>query len=864
MSLLSLLGGKGCAHCPQDQPQTGLTHPKIRAIGPEKAPLYILGGDADQQEDREGVPFAGPDGDRLRAALAAQRVRAVRWGLTMRCHGGSHSEPYLQAARGACQHLLQTDLQQCGPKVILAVGARALQALAGPKADLQTWRGLPFPVELGEHRAWGIGLYPEAFLRKWGEGDRRRNPTIPVWESDLRTALKLLGEDRPRAPVRLDQIRCTMDVATGMRLLLQEPVVGMDIETSPGLYPHEPGAQILTVALWSPRAHAVLAVNWPGMPPQKDLFARWLRSYQGQLIAHNAQFELTWLIAQFGPAVVLEGKRWHDSAAGARVAFQRESPQSLDAACRIQLGSWVKDITDVDPLQWRSIPWETFARYNLLDAAACYHLGEALNLYQSTHLDYDRLCETIVANALMEVAPLPLDHALLDTELARMQQEIRGLHEQIAALPEVQAHMRETGRVFDPASPEHVAKLIGESSSSEEVLEQCKHPVGPLVLQLRRIDKIRATYLEGWRSVAGSDGALHPRYSCLRVATGRLNSEHPNIQNVPKRRDRWVRKLIHPGPGYHVLSMDYSQVEVRVLASLSGDPVLIQELWERADLHTRWADRVLELYPPVWDRLLATYGTTDEAKLRKALRDEVKRGITFSLPYGASAQSPGRNLHLPAKISEAISAEYWSRYPVLKRWQLAQRDRYAATGCIEVPSTGRLRAALLSGNEPINNPVQGSASDIVVAAMIRLAKTALERGDPCLMPRINIHDDLTFFVPEARVLEYAESIGAEMVRITFPAIQKVPYVVEAQAGPNWGQQSFVCTIDSTDHGHRRVRGTPAAPALSPAELFGPAWGSLRIDCAGAPGTDPAPRSTARIPLRGALRGGEDHAGAHSS
>ncbi len=836
-----------------------MTHPKIRPIGSDKAPLYILGGDASLQEDTDGEPFSGLEGDRLRKFFTQHGQRTIRWGLTLRCAGAGHQETYLSVARAACQPLAMADIEACGPRVVVAVGSRALQALAGRNADLQTWRGLPFVTQIGSRPTWCVSIYSHDFIRRWGPEERHQNPAIGVLESDLRGALDLLGRDRPPPPVNFAQIALQGDSPDALRRLAHVPRVGIDIETSPGLYPNDPEARILSVALWSPEAHVVLPITWPDRSSQQNAFVAWLREYRGELIAHNAQFELVWLLAHYGPETVLTGKRWHDSQAAARIAFCRESPASLDAVCRIRLGSWLKSVTRVDPLQWRTTPWELFRRYNLLDAVACFHLGNSFDVWGDSSLEYTRLCDTEVTAALMELAPLPVRREELAAQQLQIGKQLQDLRRTIADLPEVRTHEHRTQTPFDPGSPEHVSSLVGTASSQEEVLEGLAHPAVPHILQFRRLDKIRTTYLEGWLGVLGTDNALHPRYSPLRVATGRLSSEHPNIQNVPKRRDRWVRRLISPGPGWSVLSLDYSQIEIRVLASVSGDPVLLQELWEHADLHTRWTERVLELHPPTWERLRETYGTADEAKLRKALRDEVKRGITFALPYGAGPGTPGRILHLPAAISERISADYWARYPVLKRWQYAQRDTYSATGCVMIPTTRRTRAALLSGNEPINNPIQGAASDIVVGAMVRLAKRALCESDPSLLPRINIHDDLTFIVPESRIADYAQTIGEEMVRIVYPHVQRVPYVVEAQAGPDWYEQSPVTTIDSIEYGHRRVRGTPTPSTPSTETVCGDAWGSLTLHSEGAPGAGCARGRPPHISLRRPVGRGKDDA-----
>jgi DNA polymerase I-like protein with 3'-5' exonuclease and polymerase domains len=715
---------------------------------------------------------------------------------------------------------------------------------------------------VGTKPTWVVGVYDASFVRRWGPLDPQRNPALPVVAADLRRATELLGQERPAQPADLLKYKPSEDVAGALVRLQTAPYVGIDIETT-GLWPHEQGAQVLTVALWTPKVGVVLPIHWPGITSQKDLFEGWLRAFSGRLIAHNAQFELVWLLKLFGAQTVLSGKRWDDSMAAARIDHCRESPLSLDACARLHLGVWVKGVTEVDPLRWRTTSWAQFARYNLLDAAASYLLGDHFNVWEDETLEYQRLCQASVTVALMENAALPVDTPFLETQRNAQTQVVADSVDQARAIPEVLAWEHRTGKTLDLNSPEQVATFLGLPSATEEVLDAAPdHPLIPLVLQLRRAEKLRSTYLDGWLSALGGDCALHPRYSTMRVATGRLSSEHPNIQNVPKRRDKWIRSAIRPAADELILSLDYSQIELRVLAALSEETVLIQELWEGADLHTRWTDRVLALHPPTWDRLRQTYATRDEKKLRKALRDEVKRGITFALPYGASPKSPGRILSLPEGISERISAEFWEHYPTLKRWQRIQRDKYVASGAVVIPTTGRARHALLGGNEPINNTIQGSASDIVVAAMVRITKLALTQDDPYLLPRINVHDDLTFVVPAAHLTAYAATIGEEMVRIVYPHIQRVPYVLEAQAGPSWGDQTFVATYSSTDYGHRRERRPTSASSLSPKNVLGDAWGSLTFSGHSFGSTDEAPRLPPHIPLRRAYGGGEDHAGAH--
>lgn len=863
MSLLSVMGYSGCETCPLDKEARNLKHPKMKPTGAASPDIYILGEAPGATEDEEGAQFVGQSGELLRGIL--NRVlppnALVRWSNTVRCRPPGNRTP-VQAEITACSVYAEEDLISHTPRVLVLVGASALR-WAISESRITAWRGLKIPMYKGEHRFWAVPvLHPAYVLRNGGEDDR--NPSFTLLEHDLRTAARTIRDAPPGERVNPAALRAcvevVMEAAPHLPIFLSAPAIGLDIETD-SLTPWRCKHGLLSVSVSNGVRTVAFPINHPQArhPENLEALKQFLLQYCGKIVCHNTAFELSWLFKELGPEVALHSAEWHDSMCGQRMALDRESPLGLDEGCLLFLGARIKGETAVDATRWYQYSVEQLLTYNGIDSAACLALALSLGLFDlvgNRRLEYERLRQAAIATALMSHEGLPLNiHVAGDLEKEEYA-KIREITDSLHEMPDVVEWSRKNGKPFNPSSDQQVADFFESKGliqpgkgTSEPVLRDVNHSLAPRILEIRRHEKLVSTYLSSWPKVAGSDGLLHPRYTVCHVATGRLSSEDPNIQNVPKRKDKWIRKCIEAPPGMDILALDYSQLEIRVLAMMCKDPILIQELWAKTDLHTGWMNRTIELYPPILDRIAEEYALDDEKKIRKTLRDEIKRGVTFALPYGSSKHTPGRILQIPDEISIQLAEEHRRHYPGIYAWQEEMRRAYADHGYVEIPFTRRRRTGILEGNEPLNTPIQGTASDIVVSAMIRLSKRGSH--DRCLLPRINIHDDLTFFIPKGAHEQYGNVIAQEMIRIVHPMVN-VPLEVEASYGPNWYDQTTFATYSSADFGHRRERRQSSAlPEVSPEEVLGGTWaefGRFRVAAAAV-----QPLVPPRVPIRRPLR-----------
>ncbi len=217
----------------------------------------------------------------------------------------------------------------------------------------------------------------------------------------------------------------------------------------------------------------------------------------------------------------------------------------------------------------------------------------------------------------------------------------------------------------------------------------------------------------------------------------------------------------------------------------SRDRAFCQSVINGEDVHSHWLGELLAMYPEYLERLAWKTNQTDETKIRKGGRDIIKADFVFASFYGSTARSCAKKTDVPEEVMVPLSGEFWRVYKGVKKWQDIQRNTYKSEASIYT-ITGRERhGPLEGGNEVINNPIQGSAADIVADAMNELAALSREMDDPYFHPRMQIHDDLTFILKDDNYLEdYLMEIFRVMVKVRYPW-QIVPFAVEASIGENW-------------------------------------------------------------------------------
>ena len=365
-----------------------------------------------------------------------------------------------------------------------------------------------------------------------------------------------------------------------------------------------------------------------------------------------------------------------------------------------------------------------------------------------------------------------------------------------AAMEGLTARMTEAaGHPFNVASTRELARVLFEElrlpvvkklktgpSTDVEVLEKLaeQHPLPALVLEHRSLSKLKGTYVDALPLLIDpADGRLHTTFHQAGAATGRLSSTDPNLQNIPVRTElsRRIRAAFVAPPGRRLVSADYSQIELRILAHYSADPALLESFRTGEDVHTRTAAE--------------TYGVAPAEVTPEQRR--VAKMLNFGIAYGLSAFGLSQRLGLPPREGQAIIDRYFARYAGVKRWleeivDSARREGEVRTvyGRVRaMPDLGNRNQAIRQGAErtAVNTPIQGTAADVIKIAMRRVhAALAREGLDARLL--LQVHDELVVEAAERAVEPVAVLLRREMEGAGTLA---VPLLVEVGHGRSWAE-----------------------------------------------------------------------------
>ena len=317
-------------------------------------------------------------------------------------------------------------------------------------------------------------------------------------------------------------------------------------------------------------------------------------------------------------------------------------------------------------------------------------------------------------------------------------------------------------------------------STAVDVLEALAltHDAPRMVLEYRQLSKLKSTYVDALPALLDRDsGRLHTTFDQTGTATGRLSSANPNLQNIPIRTElgREIRAAFTAEPGYVLLAADYSQIELRLLAHYSEDPLLVEAYRRGDDIHTLTASQVFGVPP-----LMVTADHRRQAKV-----------VNFGIVYGLSAFGLSQKLGIePSEAKQFINA-YFERYRGVRDFidrtlEETRRDQKVKTlfGRVRpIPDINSKNANLRGFAErtAVNTPLQGTAADLIKLAMIRIDKALSDRGMRSRMT-LQVHDELVFEAPEAEV-DILRSLVREEMETVHPLV--VPLLVEIGVGPNW-------------------------------------------------------------------------------
>jgi DNA polymerase-1 len=390
--------------------------------------------------------------------------------------------------------------------------------------------------------------------------------------------------------------------------------------------------------------------------------------------------------------------------------------------------------------------------------------------------------------AAMENEGIRLDPAALDDVGKKLRADLARLEASI---------YQHAGTTFNIGSPKQLGELLfgklalmqkakktktGQYATDEATLLALAplHPIIQEILDHREASKLLSTYVVALpASISPVDGRIHTTFHQLGTTTGRLNSQDPNLQNIPIRtaQGREIRRAFVPREGdYTLLSADYSQIELRILAALTQDPGLLEALTSGEDIHRATAAKVFGL--PL-------------AEVTKAQRNQAKM-VNYGISYGISSFGLAQRLGIPRADAKNLIDGYFAQYPGIKQYMTETIALGRERGYVET-ITGRRRYLpdLRSANatvrasaerNAINMPIQGSSADLIKIAMVQIARAAREENWRTKL-LLQVHDELVFdlFLPEK---EHVLAVVQDRMKNALPEL-KVPIVVETGTGPNW-------------------------------------------------------------------------------
>ncbi|MCR9987608.1 MULTISPECIES: DNA polymerase I [Vibrio diabolicus subgroup] len=323
----------------------------------------------------------------------------------------------------------------------------------------------------------------------------------------------------------------------------------------------------------------------------------------------------------------------------------------------------------------------------------------------------------------------------------------------------------------------------GTPSTNEEVLQELAldYPLPKLILEYRGLAKLKSTYTDKLpKMINPTTGRVHTSYHQAVTATGRLSSTDPNLQNIPIRNEagRRIRQAFVAPAGHKILAVDYSQIELRIMAHLSGDQALLDAFRDGKDIHAATAAEIMGL---------------DIEQVSSEQRRRAK-AVNFGLIYGMSAFGLAKQLGIPRGEAQAYMDKYFERYPGVMQYMEDTRSTAADKGYVETIFGRRLHLPEIKSRNgmrrkaaeraAINAPMQGTAADIIKKAMLLVDQWIQEEGNGRVKLLMQVHDELVFEVEESSLSEIESKVQKLMESA---AELKVPLVAEAGHGDNWDQ-----------------------------------------------------------------------------
>jgi DNA polymerase-1 len=545
-------------------------------------------------------------------------------------------------------------------------------------------------------------------------------------------------------------------------------------------------------------AYIPVAHRYAGVPEQLprelvlDKLRAWLEDPAKPKVGQNLKYD-SHIFANHG--VTLRGIV-HDTLLQSYV-FESHKPHDMDSMALRHLGYTTIPFTDVcgkgaGQICFDQVELGRATEYAAEDSDITLRLHQRMigHVENDTRLNYiyrDIELPTSVVLQKIERNGVLIDAALLETQSAELGARILELEQQAYEL---------AGGPFNLGSPKQIGEIFfgklqlpvikktptGAPSTDEEVLQKLAEdfPLPKVLLEYRGISKLKSTYTDKLPKMVNRDtGRVHTNYAQAVAVTGRLASNDPNLQNIPIRtkEGRRIREAFVAPPGSVIVSADYSQIELRIMAHISGDEAMLRAFAEGEDIHRATAAEIFGMAP----------GEVQSEQRRYA------KVINFGLIYGMSAFGLASNLGIERAAAQSYIDKYFARFSGVRQYMEDTRMQAKARGYVETVFGRRLwLPEINSPNGPrrqgaeraaINAPMQGTAADLIKLAMVAV-QGWLEKDGLATRMIMQVHDELVLEVPEAEL---------ELVKVKLPELMagvaalKVPLLAETGVGRNWDE-----------------------------------------------------------------------------
>ncbi|TJY58782.1 DNA polymerase I [Sinimarinibacterium sp. CAU 1509] len=611
------------------------------------------------------------------------------------------------------------------------------------------------------------------------EGAETPPPHVNAAETEVTTVLDQASFDAMLAALNAAELVC-FDTETDSLDANQAQLVGLAFAVEAGRGWYVPVAHDYLGAPDQLDRTAVLEALRPLLEdPNKPKLGQHLKYDLNVLAAHGVQVR--------GVA--------HDTMLQSYVLDAAGNRHDMDTLALKYLGHQTIKFADVagkgkGQITFNQVSIDKAAPYSAEDADITLRLHQTLYPQLAAEPALKKVYETIEIPLVPVLARIEQTGVKVDVALLRTISS--ELAERMAQL-QTEAH-REAGGEFNLGSPKQLGVILyeqlglpvlgktpkGEPSTAEDVLEElaAQHPLPRLILDWRAMQKLRSTYAEQLPlAVNPRTGRIHTSYHQAVAATGRLSSSDPNLQNIPVRtaEGRRIRQAFIAEPGNALLAIDYSQIELRLMAHFSGDPRLQHAFAQGQDIHQATAAEVFGL-------------PLDEVPTE---RRRAAKAINFGLIYGMSAFGLARQLGIPRGEAQEYIDRFFGRYPGVKHFMDTTRTQARERGYVETLFGRRLYLPNIASRNQglrqyaertaINAPLQGTAADLIKLAMLDVSAFLAERA-PAIRMIMQVHDELVFEGPEAEIRARAAEIAGRMCRIS---ALDVPLVADWGVALQW-------------------------------------------------------------------------------